>query len=39
MKYMVTWNERPMGSAEAYEAAQKRILGVFSQWKDRKSVV
>jgi hypothetical protein len=33
MKYMVTWNERPMGSAEAYEAAQKRILGVFSQWK------
>ena len=33
MKYMVTWHERPMGSATEYEAAQKRILGVFSQWK------
>jgi len=31
MKFMVTWNERPMGSAADYEAAQKRILGVFSQ--------
>lgn len=33
MKFMVTWNERAMGSASDYEAAQKRILGVFSQWK------
>ena len=33
MKFMLTWHERPMGSAQDYEAAQKRILGVFSQWK------
>ncbi len=32
IKLMVTWHERPMGTAEACEAAQKRILGVFSQW-------
>ena len=28
MKYMITWNERPQGSATAYENAQKRILEV-----------
>jgi hypothetical protein len=33
MKFMISWEERPMGTVEAYEAAQKRILGVFSQWK------
>jgi muconolactone delta-isomerase len=33
MKYMVTWSERPMGSALEYEAAQKRILGVFQRWQ------
>jgi muconolactone delta-isomerase len=33
MKFMISWEERPMGTADAYEAAQKRILGVFSQWK------
>ena len=32
MKYVVTWRERPTGSAAEYEAAQKRILEVFSVW-------
>lgn len=32
MKYMITWNERPQGSAIEYENAQKRILEVFTQW-------
>jgi hypothetical protein len=33
MKYMLTWTERPQGSAMEYENAQKRILEVFTQWK------
>ena len=33
MKYMITWNERPQGSAIEYEKAQKRILDVFRQWE------
>jgi hypothetical protein len=33
MKYMISWFERPQGSAAEYEAAQKRILEVFGQWK------
>jgi hypothetical protein len=33
MKYMVTWNERPHGSALEYENAQKRILGLFRHWE------
>ncbi len=33
MKYMLTWNERPQGSAIEYENAQKRILEVFLQWQ------
>ncbi len=33
MKYMISWFERPHGSATEYENAQKRILEVFSQWK------
>ena len=33
MKYMITWNERPQGTAIEYENAQKRILEVFSPWK------
>ena len=32
MQYMISWNERPQGSPEAYENAQKRILEVFRQW-------
>ena len=32
MKYMITWSERPQGSAIEYENAQKRILEVFTQW-------
>jgi hypothetical protein len=30
---MVTWFERPQGSALEYENAQKRILGVFRHWE------
>ena len=33
MKYMISWFERPQGSATEYENAQKRILEVFTQWK------
>lgn len=33
MKYMITWNERPQGSAMEYENAQKRILEVFRPFK------
>src|SRR3954447_6405816 len=32
-KYMITWSERPQGSAMEYENAQKRILEVFTQWE------
>jgi len=30
---MLTWSERPQGSPNEYENAQKRILEVFTQWK------
>jgi muconolactone delta-isomerase len=33
MQYMVTWNERPQGSAIEYEKAQRRILDVFGRWQ------
>ena len=33
MKYVISWFERPQGSAVEYENAQKRILEVFGQWK------
>lgn len=33
MKYVVTWWERPGGSADDYEQAQKRVLDIFSQWQ------
>ena len=33
MKYMLTWNERPQGSAIEYERAQQRILDVFRRWE------
>jgi muconolactone delta-isomerase len=33
MKYVVTWWERPNGSSADYEAAQKRVLGVFQHWE------
>lgn len=38
MKYMVSWEERPQGSAIEYENAQKRILGVFRHWKAPESI-
>ncbi len=33
MKYMITWLERPQGSATEYENAQRRILDVFRKWE------
>lgn len=33
MKYVVTWRERPTGSAAEYEAAQQRILSIFAAWE------
>ncbi len=33
MKYVLTWWERPTGSFADYEAAQKRVLGVFQKWE------
>jgi muconolactone delta-isomerase len=33
MKYMISWFERPQGSAAEYEKAQKRVLDVFRQWE------
>jgi len=33
MKYMISWFERPQGSAGEYEHTQKRILDVFRQWE------
>jgi hypothetical protein len=33
MKYMLTWWERPGGSAADHEAAQKRILDIFQKWE------
>lgn len=36
MKYMLTWHERPQGSATEYEKAQKRILGMFRHWQPPK---
>ncbi len=38
MKYMITWYERPMGSAADYEDLQKRIMAVFKDWKPPKTV-
>lgn len=33
MKYMISWTERPHGSAAEYENAQKRILAVFGAFQ------
>lgn len=38
MKYVVTWRERPTGSASEYEAAQKRILSLFAVWEMPQSL-
>jgi hypothetical protein len=39
MKYLMTWRERPTGSAAEYEAAQKRVLSVFAAWEMPESLV
>lgn len=34
MKYVVSWNERPAGSFRDYEAAQERVLAIFTKdWR------
>jgi muconolactone delta-isomerase len=33
MKYVVTWWERPGGSAADYEQAQSRVLELFQAWQ------
>ena len=33
MKYVMTWRERPGGSAADHEAAQKRILDILQKWE------
>ena len=38
MKYVVTWWERPGGSAADYEQAQKRVLDIFSKWEMPESL-
>ena len=38
MKYVMTWWERPGGSAADYEDTQKRILGIFQQWEIPESI-
>ena len=38
MKYVLTWWERPGGSAADHEAAQKRILGIFQYWEIPESI-
>jgi hypothetical protein len=38
MKYVVTWWERPGGSAADYEQAQKRVLGLFQRWQMPEAV-
>lgn len=39
MKYVMTWQERPAASAADYEAAQKRVLEIFTVWKMPESLV
>lgn len=38
MKYVLTWWERTGGSYADYEAAQKRVLGVFQEWEMPESL-
>ena len=38
MKYVMTWWERPGGSAADHEAAQKRILDIFQSWEIPESI-
>jgi muconolactone delta-isomerase len=33
MKYVMTWWERPTGSAADYEQGQKRVLELFQAWQ------
>ena len=38
MKYVVTWSERPGGSASEYEEAQHRVLSLFDKWEMPESL-
>ena len=33
MKYVISWRERPAASALEYEAAHRRIMQIFKDWK------
>jgi hypothetical protein len=35
MNYILIWHKGPTGSAPAYDAAQKRIPGIFGQWQSQ----
>ena len=39
MKYLVTWRERPGGSAADYEQAQTRVLDIFAKWEMPKNLI
>lgn len=36
--YVLTWEERPHGSHQDYDNAQRRVLQLFEQWKAPESV-
>jgi hypothetical protein len=38
MKYVVSWRERPTGSAAEFEAARKRVVEAFSTLEKPKSL-
>lgn len=38
MKYVMSWQERPYGSAKDYEAAQQHILNMMQRWKAPEAV-
>jgi hypothetical protein len=37
MKWVISWRERPAGSAKDYEAAHDRVLQIFKDWKKPES--
>jgi hypothetical protein len=37
MKYVISWRERPAASTKEYEAAHRRIMEIFKDWKFPKS--
>ena len=33
MKYVISWRERPAASTLEYEAAHRRVMQIFKDWK------